>query len=115
MGVTLRWSVVLLFVVLFFLVKLKLYGTSTAVCVEAFTSNRSLYPTMSVHPVSVMILHPRTQRDTDYVVTDCRLCESKQSNRIVCMKYVFISVCMYVCMYAYDENGLAAGRINTTY
>ena len=49
------------------------YETSwreTAAVVVVFTLNRSFYPTTSVHPVSVLLLHPREIHLDYYVVTD---------------------------------------------
>ena len=51
-------------------------ATTVQQCV-VFTLNRSFDPTTSsVHPVSVLILHPR---DTNYVVADCETEQTKQS------------------------------------
>ena len=51
----------------------------TVVCV-VFTTNRPSYPTTSVHPVSVLILH--LTRDTNSVVTDYETEYTKQSQLI---------------------------------
>ena len=52
-------------------------GRMSYVCV-VFTLNRCFYPTTSVHPESVSILHPE---DTNYVVIDCETVK-KQSQFI---------------------------------
>ena len=44
-----------------------------------FTLNHSFYPTSAVHPIPVLILHPR---DTNSVVTDCEIEKTKNESRL---------------------------------